>query len=247
MAKFVLKNVRLFAGGADLTTVNNQIALAVEAESKETTAFVPSGDVWHEEISGIASSSISGSGQWEAADASKIDDAAWGSFGSATVPISACPATAADAALAYLSRFNETSYQLFGAVGDVAPWSLAGKGTWPIVRGSVLSSPTARTASGFGPAIQLGAVGAGQRLYANLHVFGVSGTSTPTVTALLESSVDNTFATPTTRLTFAAATAIGGQSVRVAGPITDTWWQPKWTITGTNPSFLFAITAGIAV
>jgi hypothetical protein len=83
-------------------------------------------------------------------------------------------------------------------------------------------------------------------MYANLHVFSVAGTSGPTLTVKLQSSVDNTFGAPTDRITFTGATAISGQSGSVAGAITDTWWRVVWTITGTNPSFLFAASAGIA-
>lgn len=246
MAKFVLKNVRLFAAGADLTTVNNQIQLTAEAESKDTTAFAATGDVWHEEISGIKSASLTGSGQWEASDASKVDDAAWGAFASATVPVSVCPATAADGSLAWLSQFNETQYQLLGQVGEVAPWSLTGRGTWPLVRGSVLHGPTARTSSGTGTSVQLGAVSSSQRLYVALHVFSVSGT-TPSLTVAIQSDNATGFPSAATVTTLTAATAIGSQITRVAGPITDDWFRISYTITGTSPSFLFCVTAGIAV
>jgi hypothetical protein len=245
MAKFVLKNVRLFAAGADLTTVNNQVQLQAEAESKDTTAFVPTGDVWHEEISGIMSASITGQGQWEAGDASKVDDMAWSTQGT-VVPISVCPAGAADGALAWLSQFNRTQYQLLGQLGDVAPWSLTAQGAWPLVRGQVLHGPTARTATGTGTAVQIGAVSSTQRLYVGLHVFSVSGT-TPSLTVAIQSDNAGAFSSPTTVTTLTAATTIGSQITRVAGPITDDWFRVSYTISGTDPSFLFAVTAGIAV
>jgi len=245
MAKFVLANVRLFAAAADLTTVNNQIALTAEAESKDTTAFAPTGGVWHEELSGIRSTQITGAGQWEATDLSKIDDAAWANFANAAVPISVCPATAADGALAWVSQYNETNYQLGGAVGDVAPWSLTGKGTWPLARGQVLANPTARTATGTGTALQLGAVSATQKLYVAAHFFSVAGT-TPSCTIAIQSDNAVGFPSPATVTTLTAQTAIGSQIVRVAGPITDDWYRVSFTISGTTPSFLFAVTAGIA-
>jgi hypothetical protein len=114
------------------------------------------------------------------------------------------------------------------------------------VRGQFAHPPgTARTATGTGTGLEVGAVAAGARLYAALHVLSVSGT-TPSLTARVESSADNTFAAPTTRLTFAAATAAGGQALRTDGSaITDTWWRVAWTVTGTTPSFMFAATLGI--
>jgi hypothetical protein len=82
-------------------------------------------------------------------------------------------------------------------------------------------------------------------MYGALHVLSVAGT-TPSITARVESSVDNTFASPTTRLTFTAANTVSGEILRTDGTaITDTWWRVAWTITGTTPSFLFASTLGI--
>lgn len=247
MAKFVLSNVRLFAGAADLTTVNNQITLNAEAESKDTTAFVPTGDVWHEEISGIKSVSLNASGQWESSgSASTVDDDAWATFGTVGA-VSVCPATAADGALAWLTQYNRRQYQLLGAVGDVAPWSWQAQGAWPLVRGSVLAAPSARTSTGTGTAVQLGAVSSTQRLYVALHVFSVSGTGSPSLTVAIQSDNAGGFGSPATVTTLSAMTAIGSQITRVSGPLTDDYFRVSYTISGTNPSFLFAVTAGIAV
>jgi hypothetical protein len=79
---------------------------------------------------------------------------------------------------------------------------------------------------------------AGQYLYASLHVLSAAGTS-PSITVSIESDADNTFSTPTTVLTFSAATSVDGQIMRAAGPITDTWYRAKWAVSGTTPSFLF--------
>ena len=245
MAKFVLSNVRLFAGGADLTTVNNQIQLQAEAESKDTTAFAPTGDVWHEELSGIKSASLTASGQWEAGDASKVDDEAFGDFGSVGA-VSVCPATAADASLAWLTQYNRRQYQLLGGVGDVAPWSWQANGSWPLVRGQVLATPAAKTSSSTGTAVQLGAVTSAQHLYVALHIFSVSGT-TPSLTVAIQSDNASNFPSAATVTTLTAANAIGSQITRVAGAITDDWFRVSYTITGTTPSFLFAVTAGIAI
>ena len=76
-------------------------------------------------------------------------------------------------------------------------------------------------------------------------MLSVAGT-TPSITARVESAPAEAFAAPTTRLTFDAATAAGGQALRTDGTaITDTWWRVAWTITGTTPSFLLAAALGI--
>lgn len=250
MGKFILRNCRLFASGADLTSVNNSVELSSEVEEKETTNF---GDydsatdkTWKSVLGGLASTSLSAKGQWEAGDASKVDDSTWSGMG-AVEGFTACPHTAADGALAWVVKALRSSYKLGDEVGEVAPWEAEAVGSAPLARGLVAHPPgTARTASGTGTGYELGAVTSAQSLYANLHVLSVAGTSTPTITVRVESDDNSGFTSATTRLTFAAATAIGGQSLSVAGPITDTWWRVAWVITGVTPSFLLASSFGIA-
>ena len=245
MSKFVLTNVRCFAVGVDLTTVSNKVEISSKIDEKETTNYGSQG--YKELIGGLAASEIQAEGQWEASDATKVDDASWAQLGGIG-PWSISANTAANVGdLAYFTNALRCDYKLGGAVGDVAPWTGSAKGSWPLVRGQFAHPPgTARTATGTGTGLNLGAVAVNKRLYAALHVLSVAGTGTPTITARVESSVDNTFASPTTRLTFTGASAVGGQILRTAGTaVTDTWWRVAWTITGTSPSFLFASTLGI--
>lgn len=239
MAKLVLTNTRLFVDGADLTSNNSKVELKFEAEDVDVTSFASNG--WKETMQGIASTSVTAEGQWEAGDPGKVDDALWSTMSVGNlVPWTICPNGAADGALAYFTQMSSTKYAVGGEVGSVLPWSAEAAGSWPVSRGVVAHPPgTARTTSGTGTGVQLGAVALGQSLYASLHVLSVSGTGSPSITVAIESDADNTFATPTTQLTFTAATAVGGQIMRTAGPITDTWYRAKWTITGTTPSFLF--------
>ena len=245
MGRFVLQNVRLFAAGADLTTVNNKLEVKAEAETQDTTAFVPTGEVWSEVLAGLRSVEASAEGQWEAGDPGKVDNVSFGDLGAVT-PWTACPAGAAVGSLAYLFNSTRTSYELGGSIGDVAPWKADGKGNSPLVRGTIAHPPgTARTASGAGTSIQLGAVPADKALYVGLHVHSMAGT-TPSITARVESDDATGFPSATTAGTFAAATAVGGQWLRIPGPITDTWYRAAWTIAGTTPSILFTVSLGIA-
>ncbi|MER6956009.1 hypothetical protein [Streptomyces sp. NPDC000618] len=244
MSKTVLVNVRTFAAGVDLTGNSNKIELSSEIEDKDATNYGSGG--WKEVLGGLGSAELSGEGQWEAGDPSKVDDASWAHLGS-VIPWSVSANNgAAVGDLAYFMAALRSDYKLLGVVGEIAPWSGTAKSAWPLVRGQFAHPPgTARTATGTGTGLNLGAVTAGKRLYAALHVLSVAGT-TPSLTARVESSVDNTFASPTTRATFTAATAVGGQILRTDGTaITDTWWRTAWTISGTTPSFLFVSSLGI--
>jgi hypothetical protein len=245
VAKFVLTDARLFTGGADLATSTNKIEVSADFDDLDVTNFASQG--WKEVIAGLASTSVNADGFWEAGDPTKVDDAAWLSLGGIG-PWTVCPSGGGAAgSLAYFTNAMNGSYNLGGDVGKVAPWSAKVKGTWPLVRGQIAHpAGTARTATGTGTGVNLGAIPAGKQLYTALHVLSVAGTATPTITVAVESDTTSGFALPTTRTTFAAATAVGGQILRTAGPITDTWFRPKWTISGTAPSFLFVVAFGVA-
>lgn len=249
MAKGVLKNVRLFTGGCDLTGQSNKLELGGEFEKKDVTNFGSpmdaGGNMWSEVMAGLGSAKVTAGGQWSAGDASQVDDAAWVGLGGAG-PWTACPIAATVGSVAYLVNGLQGDYQFLGQVGDVAPWQASVNSTWPLVRGTILHPPgTARTATGNGTGVQQGAVLAAQTVYAALHVLSVSGT-TPSMTVKIQSDDNAGFASPTDRITFTAATAQGGQIMRLAGPVTDDYWRATWTISGTAPSFLFVVSLGIS-
>ncbi|MEU0397944.1 hypothetical protein ABZ208_35365 [Streptomyces sp. NPDC006208] len=243
MGKQILLDCRLFAVGADLSGASNKIELSAEHEDKETTNYRSGG--WKEVIAGLGSAEIAGEGQWEAGDPSLVDNASWSALGGVG-PYTVCPTDSIVGALAYLTYGMRSDFKFGDAVGEVAPWSGTVKSSWPMVRGQIGHPPgTARTASGTGTALNLGAITTGQRLYAALHVLSASGT-TPSITGRIESDSDGSFASPTTRLTFTAATAAGGEILRTDGTaITDTHYRVAWTISGTTPSFMFAASLGI--
>lgn len=244
MGKQILLNVRLFAGGADVSGSTNKAEVTAEVDEQDVTNYRSNG--WKESLGGLASSSISAEGQWEAGDPSFVDDQAWSLFGGVG-PWTVCPNDATVGALAYTTNALHASYTLGGSVGDVAPYQAKADGSWPMVRGQIAHPPgTPRTADGTGTGLNLGAVAAGKRLYASLHVLSATGT-TPSLTARIESDTDNTWATPVTVFAFNAATAAGGQIMRSSGTaLTDSWFRLAWTITGTSPSFLLAAAVGIA-
>jgi hypothetical protein len=231
--KTVLTNVRCFAVGVDLTSASNKIELSSEVEAKDSTNYASEG--YKEVMGGLASAEISGEGQWEAGDETKVDDGAWAGLGGLGPWSISANNSAAVGGLAYFTQAMRADYKLGEAVGEVAPWTSTAKSAWPLVRGQFAHPPgTARTATGTGTGLELGAIAANKRLYASLHVLSVAGT-TPSITARVESDDNSGFTSATTRLTFTAATAVGGQTLRTDGTaITDTWWRVAWTISGTR-------------
>ena len=244
LTPLVLTDCRLYLAGADLTGYSNKAELAAKAADLDRTTFASAG--WKERTGGVFDGSAMLEGFWQAGDLSQPDDAFWANLGVATVPLTGVPTGGAVGDLAYLTRGLETDYTPGAKHGELLAWS-AGLGvSWPIVRGQIMHPQgTARTASGNGTARQLGAVDANHALYVCLHVMSVAGTGGPSLAVAVQSDDNSGMTTPTGQGTFAAATALGGQTLRIPGPITDNWWRVTWTISGTTPSFLFAVSAGI--
>ncbi|MFC8290071.1 hypothetical protein ACFUJ0_06085 [Streptomyces sp. NPDC057242] len=239
----ILTNVRAFASGADLTGASNKIEVSAEVEEKEATVYSSSG--WKAVVGSLGAADIEAEGYWEAGDPSLVDDASWAQLGGVW-PWTICPDTAQVGSIAYLTRALRSNYKLGGTVGDVAPWSSSAKGSWPLVRGQIAHPPgLARTATGVGSVLNLGSVAAGRRLYAAVHVLSVAGT-TPSLTVAVESDDTAGMTSPVPRLTFGAITAPTGQALRTdASAIADTHYRVTWAITGTGPSFMFAVSLGI--
>jgi hypothetical protein len=245
----ILLDARTFVAGADLSGNGNTIELMEEAEVKKVTNWRSGGA--EENVAGIHGCDIKAGGQWEAGALGKPDDAFW-AMRRTKDPWSVAPQSDSDLAAGglmwVLGRAVRSKFQFWDAVGEVAPWSAEARSAWPLVRGKCAHpSGTPRTTTGTGTAVQLGAVAAGKYLYANLHVLSIAGTSSPTITVKLQSDDNSGFTTPTDVAagSFAAASAIGGQAIRVAGALADTYYRVAWTITGSSPSFLFLASFGI--
>lgn len=246
MARVVFTNTRTYASGVDLTGVTNKVEVSAEVEEQECTNFGSAG--WKEYLAGLKSVELNAGGQWEAGDASKVDNALWADLGTvAPWSIVVESTTPAVGDLAYLLTGLESEYKIFDEVGNVAPWEAKAAGSGSLVRGVVAHPPgTARTTSANGTGQELGALSASQELLVNLHVLSITGGGSHAVGVTIESDVDNTFTTPTTQVTFNNATSIQGQSATVSGAVTDTWWRPVWTVSGGGVSVLFLVTFGIS-
>lgn len=251
MAKDILRNVRLFAGGCDLTSQSNKVEFGGEYEEKDSTTWgsydTASGKIGKEVLAGLWGGKVSASGFWDAGDLSLVDDSMWAARGNRRA-WTVAPVGATEGNLAYLTHALHESYQLLGQVGEIAPWQASMSGTGTMGRGQVASAPgTARASTGSATVLDLGASGVpqGHSLLASLHVLSVAGTSTPTFTGKIQSATTTGFASPTDRIPFVASTAIDAQFLTVAGPITDRYYRLTWTISGASPSFLVAAAVGI--
>lgn len=243
MSVIALVNTRIFGGAADLTGSSNAVELNAEVDGLDATTFGGLG--WRQRAGGLSDANGNVGGFFDAGDPSKPDDRLWADLAKAN-PWTFAPDGAAIGQLAYLTRMVQKNYKPGASVGELLGYTADLVGDEPLARGSVLhDAGTARTTTGTGTIVQLGAVGVGMKMWCTLHVLSVAGT-TPSITVKLQSATTGAFSSPTDRATFAAATAVGGQWVgTAAGPITDTYWRLSWTISGTAPSFLLLAAAGL--
>ena len=240
MAIAVLKNQKLWFGGYDFTGVMNALALESGVELQDGTVF---GDAGRRRLAGLKSVIANHEGYF---DAVPVDKPLAAAIGLVDQPMSFGPVDGIEGSLAYTFAAIVGEYSPGGAVGSMFAFSVSAEGSdgSELIRGTLMHN-AARTATAQGTARQLGAVAAGQKLYAALHVIAVAGT-TPTLDVKVQSDDAEGFASAVDRITFAQKTAIGGAwASPVPGAITDDWWRIVWTIGGGSPSFTFVVVVGI--
>lgn len=234
MTIHVLRDVDVIADGYRLRGIMNSVALADSAELQEATAF---GDTARRRVAGLKSANIDMEGYFDPT----LDKELYDRIGVANVPITVAPDGNAEGARAFFFRAIAGEYSHGGGIGDVNPFSLNGQGSdgSRLVRGTIMHNAT-RTTTANGTSRQLGAIAAGQKMYAALHVLAASGT----LDIVIGSDDNSGFLSGVNRITFAQATAIGSQWLTLSGPITDDWWRVQWTI-GASSSFEFLVVLGI--
>lgn len=240
MAIQIISNQGIYLDGYDLQSVTNAIALKYSADAKDTTVL---GQSTMTRIGGLKNVAASASGFVNAGTA---DLAMFSDVGLQDFPVT----FGGDGDV-----YGSTSYFLNGdigqlkegaKVGDVLAYDLSVESSSnALVRGTIMlqSRLAALTTTGAGTSKQLGAVSATQKVYACIHIWQVG---TGSITPIIESDSTNSFSgAQTTRISFNAASAVGGQFKSTAGAITDTWWRVKYTISGGAPSFLAVCSIGI--
>lgn len=239
----ILKNVRSWVGGYDMTTDLHQVGLDLSRDEQDDTRFQPPGSGGaRARLAGLEDVTATYGGYFggTATGADKNNFDAW--TGGLEEPWTLSP-DGLEGSPAYVMRGGRFKYSVGDQVGNnhkTTTTVMGTNGETAVVRGLVTKTQGTVSATGAtGTAMQIGAVAAGQYLYAVLHVFSV-GT---TITAVIESDNASNFPSAVTQLTFGPITAIGGTMLRVAGPITDDWVRLRVSaITGT-----FSIAAVAAV
>lgn len=220
----VLTAVKCYAGGSDLSGTMTMAGFSTGLEGQDSTKFAASllGTSSRTEDPGLDFAQLEVASLWDASTGNSIDTVAANLARVKDVPILWCPLTGAEGERAYLLSGMESSYRHGARIGEMlkADFSARCSSVW--VPGSILKNGS-QSGTGSGTAFQLGAVASGKSLYGMLQV--IDGTF-GSITVKIQSDDNGGFASPTDRITFAAAVATGAQfPVAVAGPITDDYWR----------------------
>lgn len=234
----VYDDQRIFFDGLEITGETNVIGFDYAAETEDNTTF---GSGTRSNVAGLtaATAVIEGFLDPEKADPVLFDAVGFDgkvlSFG----------LDGADGDLAYTLNTIIGEYSPEGEIGRLLKFSANAVSKERPVRGTIMANATGLAATGNGTARNLGQVAAGQELFAAIHLLAVDAPG-DSITVSIESDADAGFASPTTRTTFAASNAIGGQwAVPVPGPITDPWWRVAYSISGATPAFSLVAILGI--
>jgi hypothetical protein len=231
MATQVLTNARVFVDGRDFSGQLNATAVEYGIEVLDSTTYTSGGTRIN--AGGLKTTSMSHSGYW----AAPVDAAIFGGMGNKTT-VSVLPNAEASGGVSFIAETMKASYSPGGAVGELYAFEVTMEAAGPLVRSTILETGL-KSAGGNSTAREVGAVSAGQRVYAALHVLEVTGGGSLVVK--IQSDNTSGFSSPIDQLTFAAATGIGGQYLSAAGAITDTWWRANWTLSAGTATFLVSV------
>lgn len=239
----ILNHCRIYHGAYNLSADLNSLELGLEADMQDVTTFNDNG--WTMVQPGLKTGTFSFEGYFTAGTTS-VSSHLNTEFGLSGTPLTIASSNS-DGVTAFLTRTATSQVQVLGgAVGEAGKITASGTANTDVVRGTILMpTSSAVSATGTGTGRQLGALSATQALYASLHVVSISGSGTPTLTATIQSDDNAGFTSPTSQISFSAATAVGAQWGSKAGAVTDTYWRVSYTISGTSPSFTFVVAAGI--
>lgn len=236
----ILKKARILIAGREFSGQSKSLGLSFTNPGADATVM---GSDWEQVIAGISAGEFSVDA-FSDYGTQLISNRMFALNGSAPFnTLLAERGVAGDQA--FMQQAVLTSQERFGAHGEPEMINFSGKVTGVSVQGTVMEDGhTLRSSTSQSTGYAYGPVPAIQNTYAQLQV--LSG-SAGTLDVVIESDVDNSFASPTTRLTFAqvaAASAPTSQFVNAVGPAgSDDTWRVKWTIAGGD--WLFVVTFGV--
>ena len=155
MAKFIFNDGKAFSGGYDLSSHITSVNLEITADELDATTINSGG--FRSKLGGLKDSTLQLDGFYEAG-ANQPDALLGASVGNELIVTTVPDAGVGNTA--YFMKSRLFSYNLFGAVGEIAPFSISKSQSSDVVVQGNIQIDSALTATGNSPGVQLGAVGA---------------------------------------------------------------------------------------
>ncbi len=239
-----LKDPKLWIAGYNLSGDHSQLELTTTKDTPESTVFGL--DSRRYLADGLKMVAVSHAGMYDqdsTVTPLPVDDVLWAEHVGTALTVMTLAVVGAVGDVGYSFNAISSTYQpIGGSIGDAHVFTAAGQGTGDVVRGTIMEpGVTARSSSSNSSEFNLGDLAAGETGFAALHVIATTGS--PTLDVDIESDATG-FASPTTRISFVQATAVGAQFLSDSTVTADDFWRAAWTFGGTG-SITFVVNFGI--
>lgn len=235
---------KVFFANYDLTGHLTAANIDYGAESLDATTL---DSTTRKHSGGLKTIGLGYSGFWDNGASSSGPDAAfYNRIGTSNVPVTIAPAGSSDGARAFIFRSLNTQYSVGGEVGQLMPFTVTAEGDENLVRGVLLANTTAQTADGTGTAIQVSG-SSGRTAYGVFHLIDMSTGAADSITVTIQSDNSSSFASPSTQISFTAATASTAEWATFASGTTDDWWRVNITMAGTSAGASASLVVGFGV
>ena len=235
MAEQTLKDVGIWIEGVSYAGVSNSVSLDLSADTPESTVF--KGE-WRRRAEGglkTTAFSLEGFFHTDGPDAEQFDSLA----DERSVMIVPAGQDAGD--VAYVVPVAVSGHELGASIGELLAFTYAAEGDGRPFRAQVFDIREGVTSDNVTTRVNLGAILTGETLEMWVHVTRRAGR----VQISVESAVDGTTASATTRGGAAGINTTRLEKYSIVGPVTDEWWQLRYDFSVGSPDFDFASAAAI--
>ena len=230
----VLRDVGIWISGEDFGGVSNAVGLDPTMDTPESTTFASAG--WREYEGGLKVASFTLDGFFDA----DRDESQFASLGTEK-SVLVVPSGQDAGDVAYVVPVAVSAHSVSGAIGELKAFTYAAEGDGALARGQVFDIREEVTADNVTARVNLGPILTGETLEMWVHCTRRAGR----LQLELQSAVDGTTASATTRDVEAGINTTRLVKLSVAGPITDAWWQLRYDFSVGSPDFDFASAAAI--
>lgn len=221
MAEQILKNVKFYIGGYDLTGDMNEVTLSEKIDVLDVTKF---GSNSRQRTAGLSDVEFTAGGFWNASSAinqgttyQKIDPVAFNKLGTSQAALTVLPNGTGLGDIAYSAGGLLAEYSPGGSIGDMLGYTIAANGNGQLSRGKLVMRGLVSTDWGGANTSTGQNIGTGttqKRIATAIHVLGTSGASGGAIGVKIQASTDSAFGgVPKTLYATTLTTGLSGQSI----------------------------------